>query len=133
ELRLQSLDGSGLAKVSFDLPGASAFPAFSADGKWLYFTQFLNDTNVDGVIDGNDNGVVFRAPLEQGRVDAARAEQLTSAEWNCQYPAPAAKELVVTCLFEGPKLHVYSLPLDGAVPPAWPRERLDDELTAARS
>lgn len=133
ELRLSSIDGKQLEKVSFDLPGASAFPAFSADGKWLYFTQFLNDTNLDGLIDGNDNGVVFRAPFEGGRLDGARAEQLTSAEWNCQYPAPAASGLVVTCLFEGPRLHVYSLPLDGAVPQGWTRDRIDDQLTAARS
>ena len=51
---------------AFDLPGASAMPAFSVDGEWLYFTQFLNDTNLDGAIDGNDHGVLFRAAFHDG-------------------------------------------------------------------
>ncbi|MGZ6143158.1 MAG: hypothetical protein ACXWLM_07455, partial [Myxococcales bacterium] len=133
ELALQRLDkpGEAPAKISFDLPGASAFLSFSADGRFLYFTQFLNDTNVDGVIDGNDNGVVFRAAFDGERVDAAHPQQLTSAEWNCQYPAPAADRFITTCLFEG-SLHVYSLPLEGAVPVQWSRERIDDQLTASR-
>jgi hypothetical protein len=136
-LELRRLDRPDAAplRVAFELPGVSGFPAFSVDGHFLYFTQFLNDTNLDGVIDGNDNGVLFRAPFDAGKdapVDVARREQLTSAEWNCQYPAPAADRLVATCLFEG-ALHVYSLPLEGSVPANWTKEKIDDELSASRS
>lgn len=135
-LQLVRLDAPGASPVTlaFELPGASGFPAFSADGRFLYFTQFLNDTTLDGVIDGNDHGVIFRVAFDGSAaapVDVRRAEQLTSAEWNCQYPAPAADRLVATCLFEG-SLHVYSLPLEGAVPAAASRERLDDLLSASR-
>jgi hypothetical protein len=137
ELHLRRLDQPSAApvKLQFELPGVSGFPAFSADGKQLYFTQFLNDTTLDGLIDGNDNGVLFRVPFDGGNaapVEVRRAEQLTSAEWNCQYPVPAADRLIATCLFEG-SLHVYSLPLEGAVPPGWTRERLDDQLSATDS
>lgn len=137
ELHLRRLDQPAAAavKLQFELPGVSGFPAFSADGKQLFFTQFLNDTTLDGVIDGNDNGVLFRVPFDGAAaapVEVRRAEQLTSSEWNCQYPAPAADRLIATCLFEG-SLHVYSLPLEGAVPPSWTRERLDDQLSASGS
>jgi len=102
--------------VQFDLPGTSAMPAFSQDGAWLYFTQFLNDTNFDGEIDGNDNGVLFRARFTAGKVGPP--EQLSSARWSCQYPLPSAERLVATCLVAN-VLDVFALPLAGAVPPAW--------------
>jgi len=109
------------ARLGFDLPGTSAMPAFSLDGRWLYFSQFLNDTNFDGTIDGNDHGVLFRAAFDGGRVGPP--EQLSSARWSCQYPVPAADRLIASCLVDR-SLDVFSLPLTGAVPPAW---------TAARS
>ena len=119
--------------LRFGLPGTSAFPAFSLDGRYLYFSQFLNDTNFDGVVDGNDHGVLFRVPFDPHRpaapVEPLRLEQLTSAGWNCQYPAPAGDRLIVTCASDG-GLNVYALPLDGAVPAAWSEEQLRDELQA---
>jgi WD40 repeat protein len=121
--------GGAPARVAFDLPGASAFPAFSLDGKWLYFTQFLNDTNLDGAIDGKDNGVLFRASFDDGKVGAP--VQLTSARWSCQYELPGKTRLVTTCQRDG-SLDVYALPLDGGVPPDWTPARIDDELSAAR-
>jgi Tol biopolymer transport system component len=124
------LDGKAGAaqRAVVDLPGTSAFPGFSADGKWLYFTQFLNDTNLDGTIDGNDNGVLFRVEFTDGRLGPP--DQLTSARWNCQYPIPAADRLVATCLQHG-SLDVFTIPLDGGVPPEWSLARLDDELSAS--
>jgi hypothetical protein len=121
--------GAGPVRVALDLPGVSGFPAFSADGKWLYFTQFLNDTNLDTSVDGKDNGVLFRAPFADGRVGAP--EQLTSARASCQYPVPARDRLVATCLEAG-TLDVYTLPLEGGVPPDWTAARIDDELSASR-
>ena len=116
-LAVAPVAGSGApAVLAFDLPGTSAMPAFSLDGKWLYFTQYLNDTNFDGAIDGNDHGVLFRAAFHDGQVGPP--EQLSSAHWSCQYAAPAATRLIATCLVDN-VLDVFALPLAGAVPPAW--------------
>jgi tetratricopeptide (TPR) repeat protein len=119
-----------------DLPGLTEFPAFSADGRWLYFAQYLNDTNADRVIDGNDHSVLFRVPFDPDSARApiapgARPEQLTSAQWNCRYPAPARDRLIVTCAHQG-SLDVYALPLTGAVPASWDAARLRGEIHAAR-
>ncbi|MBM4395390.1 MAG: PD40 domain-containing protein [Deltaproteobacteria bacterium] len=116
------------------LPGASGSPAFSADGRWLYFVQYLNDTNLDGAVDGDDHGVIFRAPFDPSAdppVGAAVPEQLTSAAWNCRYPSPGRERLVVTCSHEG-ALDVYRLPLEGAVPATWGLARIADEAAASR-
>jgi hypothetical protein len=115
-LEVAPVAGGASAVLRLDLPGASAMPAFSVDGTWLYFVQFLNDTNLDGLIDGNDHGVLFRAAFHDGQVGAP--EQLSSARWNCQYPVPSATRLIATCAVDT-VLDVFALPLTGAVPPAW--------------
>jgi tetratricopeptide (TPR) repeat protein len=124
------------ARVVFEplLPGSSAFPAFSKDGRHLYFTQFPDDSNADGVTDGNDNGVLVRVPFEGARAAPAQGEDvevLTSKRSNCQYPMPAADRLLATCNRRG-FLQVVSLPLEGQVPPQFDAARLDDEASAAR-
>lgn len=123
-------------RVTFvpDHPGTSGFPAFSPDGFHLYFTQYLNDTNFDGVIDGDDNGVLFRTPFASSKdapVSPSAAEQLTSGRSNCQYPAPAADRLVATCSRAG-YLQVYSMPLTGLVPVDWDQERIEAEMRSSR-
>lgn len=147
ELLLQRLGPRGAEgeprRLRFNLPGLSGQPAFSPDGRFLYFTQFLNDTSADGSIDGRDHGVLFRVPFD---VSAAAAPvpaaalsaplQLSSAAWNCQYPAPSAAPapqpgLIATCAFEG-SLDVYAMPLDGAVPAAWDEVKLRDELRSSQ-
>lgn len=122
--------------VSFlpDLPGASGFPSFSPDGRWIYFTQYLNDTTFDGVIDGSDNGVLFRTSfdgLQETPAATGIPTQLTSARLNCQYPMPAADRLVMTCSRDG-TLDIYTLPLEGQVPGAWNSARIDEEIRSAR-
>ncbi|ACY16578.1 hypothetical protein [Haliangium ochraceum] len=115
-------------------PGLTEFPAFSLDGGYLYFAQYLNDSNGDGRVDGNDNSVLFRVPFDAAAavpVRASAAEQLTSAQWNCRYPMPAAERLIVTCAHQG-SLDIYALPLTGAVPASWDAARLRDEIHAAR-
>ncbi len=117
-----------------DMPGASGFPAFSPDGRYLYFTQFLNDTNFDGHIDGNDNGILFRARFEGDRplpIQKGSYEQLTSGRSNCQYPAPAQDRLIATCA-RGGYLQIYSLPPTGLVPREWSPDRIEAEIPAAR-
>ncbi|WP_207388095.1 PD40 domain-containing protein [Hylemonella gracilis] len=131
-LRLDQPDAVPIP-LALDLPGQSGQPAFSPDGRWLYVTQFFTDSNVDGVIDADDRGVLFRLPFDSRRDDAvqqaaaASPDQLTSQAWNCQYPAPATATLMATCE-RGGSLDVYQLPLDGQVPAEWDVQRLRAEL-----
>ncbi len=135
------LDGkTPSVQLALDLPGMSGQPAFSRDGGFLYWVQFFSDSNHDGVIDASDHGVLFRVPFASDADDApARAAalmpvQLTDSSSNCQYPSPAATELVATCS-RGTSLTVYTLPLDGEIPSDWTSERLHEEveLSARRS
>ena len=116
------------------LPGVSGFPAFSPDGRYLYFSQYLNDTNGDGVIDGSDHSVIERVRFDPSRRDPfgpEPPEQLTSARWDCHYPSASGETLLMTCSRRG-SLDLYTLPLDGAVPDAWDAPRLRGELEVAR-
>lgn len=133
-LALRRLDGKDRINASFQLPGVTGYPAFSADGAWLYFAQHLSDTNFDGRIDGEDHSVLFRVRFDGRRkdpLDGAVPEQLTSARWNCQYPQPARDRLVMTCHMDG-SLDIYELPLDGAVPSQWRADKLHEALAASR-
>jgi len=133
-IRLQRLDGGDEIEFVPDLPGVTGYMAFSRAGDYLYFTQYLNDTNRDRVIDGNDNSVLFRVPFAGKRknpVSAPRPDQLTSAQWNCHYPAPAASQLVMTCSHAG-SLDIYSIDLEGAVPSAWNDDRIAAEIEVSR-
>ncbi len=120
--------------VKFALPGQPVFPAFSPDGRFVYFAQYLNDTNHDGKINANDRAVVFRAPFDPSRadpIDAAHPQQLTTAGWDCHDPFPGRERLLVTC-FRDDSLDIYSLPLDGMLPMAFSREKLEDEIRTNR-
>lgn len=108
-----------------DLPGVSAYPSFSPDGAFLYFSQFLNDTNRDGTINGDDNSVVFRAPFaaDDETATLGAPEQLTNARWNCHYPSVRSEVMALTCGIQG-NLHIYLLPPSGAVPATWDEARI---------
>jgi hypothetical protein len=136
--------GVGLQRLGSDappllyeprLPGVTGSVAFSPADDYLEYTQFLNDTNRDGTIDGDDNAVIFRVPFRADRAAPVSVEdepeQLTSARWDCHYPAPAKSQLIVSCSHEG-SLDVYSLPLEGAVPHEWNSARVLAEEGAAR-
>ncbi len=117
-----------------ELPGTSTQPVFSRDGRFVYFVQHLDDTNFDGVLDGNDRGVLFRAPFDPRASRPVRPgsyEQITSGRTDCQYPAPADDRLVATCV-RGEHLQIYTMPLAGLVPEGWNRERLRAEREASR-
>lgn len=133
---LRSLPNTSGASITYKppLPGVTGFLAFSADGNYLYFAQYLNDTNQSGAIDGDDNGVIFRVPFRSNEAAPLRnqiPEQLTSALWDCHYPSPSKTQLVVTCSRDG-SLDIYSLALDGAVPRMWDSDRVRAEIDAAR-
>ncbi len=135
-LMLKALAGSaGPLHYKPDLPGVTGSPAFAKDGEFLYFVQYLNDTNQDGTTDGNDNSILFRVPVDPKTslpLDGATPDQLTSAQWNCKYPALATDKLLVTCSHQG-SLDIYYLPLTGSVPPDWDIARLEQESYIARN
>ncbi|MFA9460919.1 hypothetical protein [Thiohalorhabdus methylotrophus] len=118
----------------FDLPGITGSLAFSREGRYLYFTHYLNDTSLDQVIDGADHGVVLRVRFQ--RLLTAEApflpEQLTSVARNCRFPALGPGHLYLTCAFEG-SLDIYRLPAGGAVPADWDEEKLRSAYRAART
>ncbi|WP_224363948.1 hypothetical protein [Hyalangium versicolor] len=125
--------GSVPIPLALDLPGQTGQPVFSRDGRFLYVVQFFTDSNEDGVIDASDSGMLFRVPFASERDDApelaaaSSPDQLTSAAWSCEYPAPAASSLLTTCSRDH-SLDVYQLPLDGQVPSDWDVPRLTEEL-----
>lgn len=131
-LLLLPVDG-GEARTFFPaLPGASASPAFSPDGRYLYFTQFPDDSDADGVADGADHGVLVRVPWKGADTQPHEVEVLTSPRDNCQEPSPQKTLLLATCARRG-VLQVMSLPLDGQVPASMTKAQLDAEADAARS
>jgi len=116
------------------LPGLPGFPRFDEAAQFVYFAQFSNDTNADSRIDGNDNGLVYRIPvaqLEQSN-STLLPEQLTTAEQNCNFPAPGKTHLYMTCAFEG-SLDVYRIPKTGLVPTEWTEKNLLDAYRTSRS
>ncbi|MET0340632.1 MAG: hypothetical protein ABW252_06500 [Polyangiales bacterium] len=135
-IALQKLGQAGTAASYLPkLPGVTGSVSFSAQGDFLYFAQFLNDTNKDATLDGDDNAVIFRVPFRSGDAQPvapdAEPEQLTSARWDCHYPAPTREVLIASCSHEG-SLDVYELPLEGAVPGSWDDARLAAEIASAR-
>jgi hypothetical protein len=117
------------------LPGVTGSVTFSQRGDYLVFTQFLNDTNRDGTIDGDDNAVLFRIPFRGDTLAPLsieeEPEQLTSARWDCHYPDSTGSQLIMSCSHAG-SLDVYALPREGAVPRAWDDARLAGEIAVAR-
>ena len=136
---LQRIDARGVvgepALYVPPLPGVTGSVTFSQRGDYLVFTQFLNDTNRDGAIDGDDNAVLFRIPFRGASLAPLsieeEPEQLTSARWDCHYPDSTGSQLIMSCSHAG-SLDVYALPLEGAVPHAWDDARLAGEIAVAR-
>jgi Tol biopolymer transport system component len=126
--------GALITPPGFDLPGVTGYSAFSHDEQYVYFNHYLNDTNFDQVINGDDNSVVFRVPFEQWmKADhTILPQQLTSVENNCEFPALSQNYLYVTCAFEG-SLDVYRLPLSGSVPAHWNESQISEAHLIARS
>jgi Tol biopolymer transport system component len=124
--------------LALDAPGLTGQAAFSRDGRWLYFVQFVSDSNQDGTIDASDHGVLFKIAFDAARDDAPNVltgiapQQLTDASWNCQYPSPGAQRLIATCSRSG-HLDIYGLPLSGMVPEDWGADRLRAELDVTTS
>ncbi len=129
--------------IKLALPGISGFPRLSEDEKFLYFSHYMEDTNNDQAIDGNDSAVIFRVPIDTilqtppaTNANAAGTEifpeQLTPIENGCSFPHPALGKLFATCQFEG-SLDVYQIPASGIVPVDWTQAVIQNMLDNARS
>jgi hypothetical protein len=120
---------SELRKIPIRLPGTSGLARFSADGEYLYFSQYMLDSNRDLVLDSRDAAAIFRVAVNDKN---AIPEQLTSLDQNCSYPTPTKSSLYLTCAFEG-ALDVYKAPLTGVTPGTWTEADLWQAHEAARS
>jgi len=111
--------------LQIDLPGSSSYFRFSSDNEYLYFSQYLNDTNSDQKIDGSDYSVVFRVKVSKilQSKTTILPEQLTSVDQNCNFPLPTSKYLYLTCANEG-SLDIYRMPLSGRVPLNWSKKEI---------
>jgi hypothetical protein len=132
-LVMKNLKSGQRQVIRFSLPGISGFPAVSEDGKYLYFSHYMNDTNHDNVIDGKDNSVIFRVAIERfNHSQEVFPEQLTSVARNCSFPKPQGNRVYVTCAFEG-SLDVYEMPVTGVIPSAWDQKTLENAHQTSRS
>jgi hypothetical protein len=133
---LKDLTTGSTYRVALALPGISGFPTVSLDDQTLYFSHYLNDSNNDNVIDGNDNSILFRLPISKilnaKPNELLFPEQLTSVESNCSFPRPMETTLYATCGFSG-SLGVYRLPLSGIVPQDWDLATLWNAHESARN
>ena len=119
--------------VSFELPGQTGISKFSPDGRYLYFSHYLNDTNADQGIDGNDHSVIFKAEFDALLKNKTYVpKQLTSIESNCNFPDPGKKTLLLTCAFKG-SLDLYEIPLSGVIPKDWDAAMLAEALDVSRT
>lgn len=117
-----------------NLPGNIGFSAFSQDGNYIYFSHYLNDTNADQVINADDNSVIFRIPFSSwlSASEAVFPEQLTSVDYNCEFPQAGKTYLYLSCAFEG-SLDIYRLPLTGMVKKSWGKSQLNEAHLVSRS
>lgn len=132
---VKDIESGSVQVARFALPGFSAFPTISPDEKFLYFSHFLNDTNGDQLIDGADNGVVFRVAIEKifaGSQNEVLPEQLTSVETSCGFPRVTKARLLMTCAFEG-SLDIYGTDVTGIVPAHWEEARIANAIDTSRS
>jgi hypothetical protein len=112
-----------------DAAGLPASPRFDPEGRKLYWSQFIADSNEDARVDADDRSVVVAADFSairqqlvgpagndavqgvQGTSDMQSEVktrivplQLTAAAANCMYPRVIGERLYVTCAPEAPVL-----------------------------
>lgn len=133
-----------------DAAGLPATPRFEPDGKQLYWSQFIADSNEDARVDADDRSVVVAADFPTLRAQVMTQSdaldgverrttvvpmQLTAAAAHCMYPRVIGEQLYVTCAPDAPairrqseptarQLDIYSLPRQGLVPVSWSEEVL---------
>lgn len=115
--------------IKSQLPGTSGAAKFSFDDQYIYFSQYMQDSNHDLILDSRDEAAIFRIKIVG---EGNYPEQMTSLTQNCTYPVPGKYALYMTCAFEG-SLDVYKTNLAGVVPLSWNKDDLWDAHKSARS
>ena len=90
-------------------------PAFSYDSKILYFIRYADDTNNDGILNGDDRPSIWSVPLTNWRDSVPAklaATQVTSAAYASYYPKPK-KDLLYFTMQVADSLDIYRLPITG--------------------
>lgn len=88
-------------------------PQFSSSNNDLVFIRYINDTNRDGKINGDDYPSIWRCPESQfDNIHGTILEPLTSFEYASYQPALKQNRLLFT-LQDKKNLDVFYLPADG--------------------
>ena len=101
------------------------YPAWSADGKWVYFSRFDADTNDDGRIGFEDNGTINRVALEGSD---PQAYPLTSETFSAYQPMMTDTRILFLSNINGIG-NIWALPLGGEIPK---KENARAQLAVAR-
>ena len=102
------------------------YPAWSVDGKWIYFSRFNADTNGDGAITFDDNAVIFRARSEGSDLIAY---PLTSDSFSAYQPMATPSQILFLSNMNGTG-NIWALPLGGQIPS---KENAQVQMALART
>jgi len=92
--------------------GRDLFPAWSRNGKYVYFSRLGLDTNQDGEITLEDNPVIYRVAVERHE---DLAFPVTSGSHSAYQPMPTASGLYFLSSRAGGG-NLWALPLEGEIP-----------------
>ncbi len=108
------------------------FPAFSSDGRWIYFVRYAVDTDGDGQLTQMDRSDLWRIGiklLSGPRVAMAEnLRTLTSSGTYDQFPEPFGQKLYFTSTARR-SVNIFQIPVEGLIPPLPDAE---DSLRRAR-
>ena len=83
-------------------PAIDAFPTWSDDGQWVYFSRFSEDTDGDGRVSTQDNASIWRARLAGWPpAQPSKQVQLTSGRFLDVYPRVRGGRLYYTTNAQG--------------------------------
>ncbi|HOX38342.1 MAG TPA: hypothetical protein PL033_10185 [Candidatus Brocadiia bacterium] len=97
---------------------ACAQPAWSADGKFIYFARYADDTDRDGAVTVRDNACISRILFSQDLFSGASpgsSEQITSSRFYSLFPALTGQGLFYTSK-RGESFDIWWLPETGELP-----------------
>ncbi|MCG6880798.1 MAG: CHAT domain-containing protein [Deltaproteobacteria bacterium] len=116
---------TGKAKAITAGPAQDLYPAWSTDGKSLYFSRVDADTNKDGIIDFSDKAVICRIASESS---GGWAYPLTSEAFSAYQPMTTPSQILFLSTLNGTG-NIWTLPLTGQIPT---KENASDQMALAR-
>ncbi|MBW1862376.1 MAG: PD40 domain-containing protein [Deltaproteobacteria bacterium] len=106
-------------------PDRDLFPVWSRDGRYIYFSRFALDTDLDGSVTLKDNAVICRVKAyEQNPF----AYSLTSASYSAYQPMVSSSRLYFLSTRKGVS-NLWALPLEGEIPS---KENAEAQIQLAR-